>query len=109
MAGALSGGGAFKKENLRDKAIVNNLFGVLVCIDKVQDFNVYGHEVEEFLAWVKQDSNLSQEDHPLVAGEPEESRKNANERLGVDIPVETIEQILASITNLKRSSTTQKK
>lgn len=109
LAGALSGGGAFKKENLRDKAIVNNLFGVLVCIDKVQDFNVYGHEVEEFLAWVKQDSNLSQEDHPLVAGEPEESRKNANERLGVDIPVETIEQILASITNLKHSSATQRK
>lgn len=103
LAGALSGGGVFNKEKILDKAIVNNLFGVLVSIDKLQEIDSYTNEVETFISWIKQEVIIDNIKPPFVAGEPEKQRKDLGERCGIDIPLETIQQIKDAVAKLKQS------
>lgn len=100
LAGALSGGGAFNETKLLDKAIVNNLFGVVICIEKIREFESYCNEVEAFVQWIKQDRSVETGESPLIAGEPERRRKHASEILGVDISDETTKQIQIAIAKL---------
>lgn len=84
LAGALTGGHAMKGP-VTQKAIVNNMFSIIVSADALGTMSTYFSELEDFVHWAQMpppgtSSNV------LLPGDPE--RKTMAERLQTGIPVD---------------------
>lgn len=94
LGGALSGGPVMR--GLRERrAIINNMFSVVVDPEALGTAPAFLASMETFLAWARQPPE-GEEPTVLIAGEPERAHRAERIRTGVPIDPATWEQLLVS-------------
>lgn len=84
LAGALTGGHAMKGP-VTNKAIINNMFSIIVSSDALGTTSTYLSELEDFVHWAQMPPPNAPS-HVLLPGDPERQKKT--ERLLNGIPVD---------------------
>ena len=94
LGGALSGGPVMRGPRER-RAIINNMFSVVVDPEGLGTAPAFLASMETFLAWARQPPD-GEEPTVLIAGEPERAHRAERIRTGVPIDPATWEQLLVS-------------
>jgi uncharacterized oxidoreductase len=94
LGGALSGGPVMRGPRER-RAIINNMFSVVVDPEALGTAQAFLGSMESFLAWARQPRE-GEDATVLIAGEPERGHRAERLRTGVPVDPATWEQLLVA-------------
>lgn len=98
LAGALTGGHAMKGP-VTNKAIVNNMFSILVSPDALGTTSAYLSELEDFVTWAQMPP-ANRQSHVLLPGDPERAKKTERLQTGITVDKASWQQIMTAASRL---------
>jgi len=102
LAGALTGGHAMKGP-VTDKAIINNMFSIIVSSDALGTTSTYLSELEDFVRWAQMPPPDKQS-NVLLPGDPEQKKKADRLENGIPVDPATWQQIVGSAAKIGMSA-----
>lgn len=98
LAGALTGGDAMKGP-VTNKAIINNMFSIIVSPDALGTTSTYLSELEEFVLWA-QTPPPHKQSHVLLPGDPERQKKADRSKGGIPVDTASWHQIVTAASRI---------
>lgn len=94
LAGALTGGQAMKGP-VTNKAIINNMFSIIVSSDALGTTSTYLSELEDFVHWAQMPPP-QKTSHVLLPGDPERKKMAERSKAGIPVDPASWQQILSA-------------
>lgn len=101
LAGALTGGHAMKGP-VTNKAIINNMFSIIVSPDALGTTSTYLSELEDFVRWA-QLPPPNKQSHVLLPGDPERAKKADRLQNGIPVDPASWQQIVSAASRVGMS------
>lgn len=98
LAGALTGGLAMKGP-VTNKAIINNMFSIIVSADALGTTSTYLSELEDFVNWAQMPPPGKQS-HVLLPGDPEQQKKSDRLKHGIPVDPASWQQIVTAASRV---------
>ena len=98
LAGALTGGLAMKGP-VSNKAIINNMFSIIVSPDALGTTSTYLSELEEFVHWAQMPPP-DRNSHVLLPGDPERAKKTDRLQKGIPVDPASWQQIVTAASRV---------
>jgi uncharacterized oxidoreductase len=94
LGGALTGGGTWHSTNVHSRAILNSMLTVLIDPAKLGTQASFDTEVRAFVDWLRQSPPADGFDTVQIAGEPERAMRLQREQDGIEIDLQTWQEIV---------------
>ncbi|MBG6071433.1 MULTISPECIES: malate/lactate/ureidoglycolate dehydrogenase [unclassified Polaromonas] len=94
LGGALTGGGTWHSTNVHSRAILNSMLTVLIDPAKLGTQAAFDTEARAFVDWLRQSPPAEGFDTVQIAGEPERAMRLQREQDGIEIDLQTWQEIV---------------
>ena len=94
LGGALTGGGTWHSTNVHSRAILNSMLTVLIDPAKLGTQKAFDTEARAFVDWLRQSPPADGFDGVQIAGEPERAMRLQREQDGIEVDVQTWQEIV---------------
>jgi uncharacterized oxidoreductase len=94
LGGALTGGGTWHSTNVHSRAILNSMLTVLIDPAKLGTQAGFDTEARAFVDWLRQSPPAEGFDTVQIAGEPERAMRLQREQDGIEIDLQTWQEIV---------------
>ena len=94
LGGALTGGGTWHSTDVHSRAIVNSMLTVLIDPAKLGTQTAFDTEARAFVDWLRQSPPADGFDAVQMAGEPERTMRLQREQDGIEVDLQTWQEII---------------
>jgi len=94
LGGALTGGGTWHSPSVQGRAIINSMLTILIDPSKLGTQAAFDAEAQAFVDWLRQSPPTGGFDSVQIAGEPERAMRLQREREGIEIDLQTWQEIV---------------
>ena len=93
LGGALTGGGTWHSPSAQGRAVINGMLTILIDPVRLGTQAVFASEALAFVDWLRQSPPADGFDAVQIAGEPERAARLQRERDGIEVDLQTWEEI----------------
>jgi uncharacterized oxidoreductase len=93
LGGALTGGGTWHSPSVQGRAIINGMLTILIDPLKLGTQTPFDTEARAFVDWLRQSQRAGGFGRVQIAGEPERAMRLQRERDGIEIDLQTWQEI----------------
>lgn len=94
LGGALTGGGTWHSPSVQGRAIINSMLTVLIDPARLGTQAAFDGEARAFVDWLRQSPPAEGFDSVQIAGEPERALRLQRERDGIEIDLQTWQEMV---------------
>ena len=103
LGGALTGGGTWHSPSVQGRAIINSMLTILIDPSKLGTQAAFDAEAQAFVDWLRQSPPAGGFDSVQIAGEPERAIRLQRERDGIEIDLQTWQEIVEAAVKVGAS------
>ncbi|MDB5886570.1 MAG: malate/lactate/ureidoglycolate dehydrogenase [Polaromonas sp.] len=103
LGGALTGGGTWHSPSVQGRAIVNSMLTVLIDPARLGTQAAFDTDARAFVDWLRQSPPADGGDAVQIAGEPERALRLQRERDGIEVDLQTWQEIVEAAAKVGAS------
>ena len=103
LGGALTGGGTWHSPSVEGRAIINSMLTILIDPARLGNQAAFDTEARAFVDWLRQSPPADGFDRVQIAGEPERAIRLQREQDGIEVDLQTWQEIVLAANKVGAS------